>query len=59
VRKTTYEVWKDQVDAELLRRVGLTSDDLPDYCYRDSYEAGESPRSVAQEVIAALKEDGY
>jgi hypothetical protein len=49
---STFEDWKREVDREVERRIGLSSDDLPDYCYRDAYDAGDAPEDVAIEVLA-------
>ena len=35
------------IDALLIRKIGITSADLPDICYRDMYDDGEKPRRAA------------
>lgn len=52
----TFQQWKSQVNREIGRIVGLSADDLPDQAYWDMWEAGQSPKSVAQEVLA---EEGF
>ena len=47
----TYEQWKNEVDDLLLRDLGVSSDDLPDYCYRDDYDAGLFPEFTVAEVV--------
>jgi hypothetical protein len=51
-----FEAWMAQVDAALVKRCGLTSADLPDYCYADDYEDGATPRQAAVAAIHAAKE---
>ena len=48
--------WMREVDDILLARVGVTSADLPDQCYRDLYDEGISPGEAARE---ALSVDAY
>lgn len=45
--------WLDKVDAVVMRRVGLSLFDLPDFLPRDEWEAGTSPSRAAREVISA------
>ena len=47
----TYEDFMNRVDDLLLRDLGVSSDDLPDYCYRDDYEAGVIPELTVAEVV--------
>lgn len=47
----TFDEWKNKVNAEVQNLIGLSADDLPDFTYRDAFEAGESPESVAQQVV--------
>ena len=35
-----FKVWMQQVDAHLEKMCGMTSDDLPDYRYRDAFDQG-------------------
>jgi hypothetical protein len=51
-----FEDWMKQVDHELELMCGLWSSDLPDYCYRDAYEAGCSAEQVARDVMEAAQE---
>ncbi len=50
--KRTFEAWMAKVDAELIRRCGFDSQDLPDYCYSDAYEDDATPSMCAAEVLA-------
>jgi hypothetical protein len=52
----SFEQWMEQVDEAVQAMVGCSVYDLPDYCFRDAYEEGRRPRSVARDV---LKEAGY
>lgn len=47
----TFERWMQAVDAEIERKLGLTSDDLPDCCYRDWFDDGRTPVSAANAAI--------
>jgi hypothetical protein len=51
--RLTFDQWMEQVDAALVRKVGVCSADLPDFCYADMYEAGYSPETAADEAIEA------
>lgn len=45
-----------KVDAYVERLIGCSAYDLADYCYRDEYDAGESPLAVARR---AIREGGF
>lgn len=47
----TFEQFMDEVDTHIAGMVGLTSEDLEDYCYYDAWEAGVGPYECAVEVI--------
>ena len=51
--KLDFDAWMRLVDAEIARRIGVTSSDLDDYCYRDAYDRGVSPKVVAGKAIKA------
>jgi hypothetical protein len=55
-QKLSFEQWMKKVDAIIKAKTGLVSAYLPDYCYADSYERGNSPRSCAAMAIRAAKE---
>lgn len=55
--KDSFEAWMKQVNAALEKAVGLSSEDLADYAYRDAYDAGKKPASVAKAVIKANKDE--
>ena len=54
--KDSFETWMKQVDAALEKACGLSSEDLADYAYRDAYDAGKKPASVAKAAIKANKD---
>ncbi|KKL76298.1 hypothetical protein LCGC14_2046270 [marine sediment metagenome] len=54
--KITFEEYKKAIDNFLLRKVGLSSDDLPDICYRDNYDMNVS---VARTARQAIENCGY
>jgi hypothetical protein len=47
----TFEEWYREVDLEVSALIGLGRDDLPDYCYRDAFDDGRSPRQAAKAAI--------
>ena len=49
--KIPFEKWLERVDLELTALVGMIRDDLPDYDYWSSYEAGNSPNTCAKKAI--------
>ena len=51
--RRTFEEWMRLVDQSIQRKVGLDSNDLPDYATRDAYDAGEAPGMVAAAIIRA------
>lgn len=52
----TFEEWMRQVDNWLIRKIGLTSECLPDYCYRDCWLAGDSPAEAADAAFEYMQE---
>ena len=52
----TFEQWMAKVDAHIAKAVGgLTSEDLPDYCYRDAFDNRESPSACARKAVRAAR----
>ncbi len=51
-----YEVWLGKVQAVVNAIVPVDLNDLSDFCYRDAFEAHESPRETARHV---LDDNGY
>ena len=47
----TFEQWFSQVNAEISRKTGLTTDDLPDMCYLEMYEDGLTAPRAARKAI--------
>jgi len=56
MNKLTFEDWMKKVDKIIESRVGLSSDDLPDVCYRDWYDDGISPDRAANRAIKSAVE---
>ena len=52
----SYEQWMYEVNSACDLACGLSVDDLPDYCFRDAYDSGKSPKSVAKSAIRSAKE---
>ena len=46
-----FAAYMDKVNAHLLDRVGLEADDLPDYDYWSTWEAGIPATQAAEEAI--------
>lgn len=51
--RLSFDQWKDRVSGIILHRVGLTADDLPDWCYYDSWQVGDTPSQAAVSAIRA------
>jgi hypothetical protein len=48
-----FRAWMKKVDAHISRKLGgLTSDDLPDCCYRDWFNDGTSPSKAAKMAMS-------
>lgn len=47
-----YEDWISEVDAELIRVIGLDTDDLGDALIADMYDDGMTPAEAAAEIAA-------
>lgn len=48
-----FEAWMRQVDRVLISLCGMVHRDLPDYTYRESFDAGEDPEDVVRDVLDA------
>lgn len=55
--ETAFAAWMDKIDACLIRKCGIGSADLPDFCYRDYFDDGESPSAVARMVLREAMAD--
>jgi hypothetical protein len=53
----TWEQWKGAVNAAVIRKVGVSADDLPDWNYRDAFAKGMAPSKAAAAVIRNTKKD--
>jgi len=51
-----FKAWMKEVDAALIKKTGLSSDDLPDYCYDNDFEDGATPKQAANAAIKAAKD---
>ncbi len=49
--RPTFEKWMAEVDDCLVRKVGVSSADLPDVCYRDLFDQGVTAEEAADEAI--------
>ena len=50
----TFEKWFSQVSIEMIALIGMGTESIADYLYRDAYDDGESAYDVA---LAALEAD--
>ena len=50
--RESFQEWMQKVDIEVQAQIGLSANDLTDYLYRDAYNDGCNPQSVALDVIA-------
>jgi hypothetical protein len=57
MQKLTFEQWKKSVDAIIGSLCGLSADDIDDWCYRDDYDNGLTPKRSAQRAIRNAKEN--
>jgi len=46
-----FQAWMAKVDAILVSKTGLESADLPDVCYREMHDDGDSPSQAARAAI--------
>lgn len=51
-----FKRWKRVVDAYIIAKCGLTSEDIDDWDYRMAFDCGYTPKDAAME---ALEEAGY
>lgn len=49
-----FRLWLNEVDAILKDECGLTHEDLPDQCYRDMFDAGDSAEDAARVATEEL-----
>lgn len=56
VNDMRYETWLGRVQTEVNHIVLVDLNDMSDFCYRDAFEANESPRETARNV---LDDNGY
>lgn len=52
----SFKDWFKELDSIVVRVSGLSALDLPDFCYKDAFDCGETPQDTAFEV---LFESGY
>ena len=50
-----FDNWMEMVNDAVEAYCGLSRDDLPDYPYRDCYDAGESPQHVGARPSKPLR----
>ena len=50
-RRTTYAEWFARVNTLLIKDCGWGINDLPDYCYKEAYDAGDTPSECMRDVI--------
>jgi Family of unknown function (DUF5419) len=55
--KLSFEEWMRAVNAELMRRVSMVADDLPDWRYRAAYDEGMTSKRAAAKAIQYAKRE--
>lgn len=58
-QKLTFGQWMTLVDQIIVSKVGVSSLDLPDCCYRDWYDDGATVKSAASRAIRQAKAEAY
>lgn len=53
---TSFAKWKSELNKLSIKAVGLTTSDLEDYCWRDSFEDGLAP---GEALFYFFSENGY
>jgi Family of unknown function (DUF5419) len=51
ITRPSFEQWMAEVDEVLVKKVGVSSADLPDWTYRDAFDQGSTPEEAADEAI--------
>ena len=46
-----FKIWLAKVDRIVSAKCGIGVDDLPDMCYRDSFDDGVTPKEMAADVF--------
>ncbi len=49
--RPTFDAWMQRVDAILKERFQVSSDDLPDVCYTDMHDRGDTPSQAAAHAL--------
>ena len=49
-----FEQFMTEVDAVIENVLGVTSEDIEDFCYRDAFDDGESPYDTAMDALDAI-----
>jgi hypothetical protein len=57
VRREPFEQWKAAVNAGIVDRLGVETDDLVDLPYREYYDQGMSVEAVVEEVVDFADQD--
>jgi len=52
-----FKIWMQQVDAHLEKMCGMTSDDMPDYCYPDAFNQGRTSLATARAAYRRAHQD--
>jgi hypothetical protein len=53
--KLSFEEWMVEVNKQIDRKCGMVADDLPDWRYREAYNAGKKPEVAAYQAIKAAR----
>lgn len=52
-----FDTWMMMVDSYIQKKLGISSEDLPDQDYMGMYEDGMKPKEAAIEVLQIMKEE--
>lgn len=55
----TFEQWKAEINRMMLNEYNLDLDYIDDWGYRDSFEAGDTPRDAFYAIVEDMEFDEY
>jgi hypothetical protein len=53
----TFEAWMKEINGHVIRKTGVSVDDLPDCPFRDWYDDGVKPTGAASRAIRNAKDE--
>lgn len=55
----TFEQWKAEINRMMLDEFNLDLDDIEDWGYWDSFEAGDTPKDAFIQIVEDMEFDEY